>query len=708
MALKLVKGKRKPTSAKSVLSTQPPDIGALIKLWLLRMLVPLGGHRGFVYESGFRNDDLAAALGLGDWEGQGRADLNIVQARTLLRDAYLEAERKNRLAPLPSILASNLERLAALVGLSAPDIQVLAFVVLLHVERLLDDTADYLGSLSSAKAIQAMSVILGVPEPDLRTTLSGKGLLARTGLVWLNNENTTVLRNKVELLSGGFADRMIGEVQDPVLLIRDVVSPTGVAELTLADYGHAQEPLTVIRHHLESALESARPGVNVLVYGSPGTGKSQLARALAREIKCEMFEVASEDADGDPVNGERRLRAFRAAQAFFSKGRTLLLFDETEDVFNDSDGPGRGRSTAQKRKAWMNRMLEQNPVPTIWLSNFVECLDPAFVRRFDVVMELPVPPKKERLRIVSAACGDLVSPASLDRLASATSLAPAVITRAAGVVRSISARLPATGVAQAVETLVEGTLVAQGHHHLLRGQGDSLPEHYDPRFINADADLPLIAEGLIESKTGRLCLFGPPGTGKTAFGRWLADRIGAPLDARRVSDIVSPFIGMTEKNLARAFREAQRSGAVLMLDEVDSFLQDRRGAHRSWEVTEVNEMLTQMEAFGGLFIATTNLLDNLDQAALRRFDIKLRFGYLKPEQAVELFRCECRALQLVEPSEGDCRSVSRLGLLTPGEFAAARRQHRFRRFASPPCLVAALEQECALKEGGASKAIGFR
>jgi transitional endoplasmic reticulum ATPase len=76
---------------------------------------------------------------------------------------------------------------------------------------------------------------------------------------------------------------------------------------------------------------------------------------------------------------------------------------------------------------------------------------------------------------------------------------------------------------------------------------------------------------------------------------------------------------------------------VLLLDEADSFLQDRTLAHCQWEVTEVNELLTQMEAFDGLFICATNLLDRLDPAALRRFGLKLEFLALRPEQASSLY-----------------------------------------------------------------------
>lgn len=130
-----------------------------------------------------------------------------------------------------------------------------------------------------------------------------------------------------------------------------------------------------------------------------------------------------------------------------------------------------------------------------------------------------------------------------------------------------------------------------------------LPAFYSPAWINADQPLDGLVDGLRSHAQARLCFYGPPGTGKTAFGHWLAQELGKTLMVKRVSDLVSPYVGTTEQNLAQAFDRAQQEDAVLLLDEVDSFLQDRRKARQSWEVTAVNEMLTQMESYRGLFIA---------------------------------------------------------------------------------------------------------
>jgi SpoVK/Ycf46/Vps4 family AAA+-type ATPase len=146
---------------------------------------------------------------------------------------------------------------------------------------------------------------------------------------------------------------------------------------------------------------------------------------------------------------------------------------------------------------------------------------------------------------------------------------------------------------------------------------------------------------------------------------------------------------------------------VLLIDEVDGFLQDRRNARANWEVSQVNELLTQMECFGGVFIASTNLVRNLDQAALRRFDLKVKLDFLKPEQAGRLLCLHCAALGLCTPTPAQVSRVKRLELLTPGDFAAVERRSRFQPVASVDEMLAALAAGCAMKEEGARNALGF-
>lgn len=117
-------------------------------------------------------------------------------------------------------------------------------------------------------------------------------------------------------------------------------------------------------------------------------------------------------------------------------------------------------------------------------------------------------------------------------------------------------------------------------------------------------------------------------------------------------------------------------------------------------------MLTQIESFNGVFIASTNLMSNLDEAALRRFDLKVKFDFLLPEQAWGLLQNHCVGLDLDSPMEDLRRRVDRIEMLTPGDFAAVVRQGRFRPIESAVGFVLALEAECSVKQGE-KKTIGF-
>ena len=136
-----------------------------------------------------------------------------------------------------------------------------------------------------------------------------------------------------------------------------------------------------------------------------------------------------------------------------------------------------------------------------------------------------------------------------------------------------------------------------------RGEGcEKPPQGPPPRFdlalIQSDTDPAVLAERLVTNagQAFSLCLQGPPGTGKSAFARYLAERVGLEILQKRASDLLSPRVGETEQQIAAAFAEARDTEAFLIFDEADSLLGDRRSAHRSWEVSQVNEMLTWMES----------------------------------------------------------------------------------------------------------------
>ena len=671
-----------------------------MQVWLLRILAKLGGHR-FLFEDGtFTCDNDALLLGF----DPGDDDLTHKTFMVQLQQELQQAERnwKQAAKPPAATLDANLAAIQRLLGCSDAERSVLEFLVLMeHSPRLGLFVSQYLPN--SVDAYRAISVLTGISQQTVKAALRPQGALCSSGFVSIDDPKDCSLPNGIQLLSKEFADQMATQPMNPAGLLADKVQPAPQARLTLRDYPHIRKQLDILLPYLHRALLAGRPGVNIFIHGDPGTGKTELSRALAKALGTQVFDVSCEDADGSPVDGAQRLQALRAAHLLLRRTNTLLTFDEAEDVFNSNPFSD---STAQAHKGWVNRMLENNARPTLWLSNSAK-LDPAFMRRFDMVFELPIPPRNQRRRILEQACGGLAPPGHVHRLSTIDTLAPAVVARAAAVVRvALPARQPQEQ-ARALECLIDNTLQAQGHRGLRAGAANELAASYDPAFIRTDTDLSNVPQGLARTGSGRLCLYGPPGTGKTAYGRWLADQLNKPLQVERASDLLSMFVGEAEKNIARAFRKAAQDDAILMIDEVDSFLQDRQQAQRSWEITQVNEMLTQMECFTGIFIASTNLMHGLDQATLRRFDLKVKFDYLQPAQALQLLHRHCELLRLPPPESADEHALQRLRNLTPGDFAAVLRQHRFRPLPCAADWVKALQGECALKSDACRAPLGF-
>ena len=496
---------------------------------------------------------------------------------------------------------------------------------------------------------------------------------------------------------------MLSDNAEPTAFFKEIIQQAPASTLKLEHFAHVQQDLDILLPYLQHSVATSKAGVNILLYGQPGTGKTELSRLLAQQLNVTLHEVSCQCDDGDAIAGNARMRAYRLAQRCLANTQSLLLFDEVEDVFIQN--PFARQS--EQRKGWLNRMLEQNPVPTLWLTNNHQIIDPAFIRRFDLVIEMPVPPQAQRAEFLHQAAGGILTPNAAMQLAAHPRLTPAVIDRASKVVQSIQLDTDKYDKATLLQRVMQQTLSAQGHQ-LPFAKGQELGDVYDPGLINTEANLSVIIEGLKMQSSGRLCLYGPPGTGKTALAHYLAKQLAKPLIIKRASDLLSPYLGETEMAVAAAFNQAAKQQAILLIDEVDSFLQDRSKARQSWEVSMVNELLTQLEAFDGVFIASTNLMHNLDQAALRRFDLKACFSYLKPAQAQQLLQAHCQQLGL-NVCDTSLQRVASSSLLTPGDFNAIRRQARFQPFASAQAFVTALLTDVALKtqHQTESKGIGF-
>ena len=213
---------------------------------------------------------------------------------------------------------------------------------------------------------------------------------------------------------------------------------------------------------------------------------------------------------------------------------------------------------------------------------------------------------------------------------------------------------------------------------------------------------------LLVKEDARCLLHGITGTGKTAYARHIAEILGLEPLLVSPSDILDPYVGGTERNIAALFRTAMPEETLIILDEFESFAADRKGAGRNWEVSQVNELLAQLEAYEGRVLACTNLVDYVDPAIRRRFQLKVELMPLNEEQRANLFRESCRKLGLEAGSDFSLFSQLRgLEQLAYGHIANAVEIAENITDMTPESFAKLLQQEVESTNGPVARPIGF-
>ncbi len=459
-------------------------------------------------------------------------------------------------------------------------------------------------------------------------------------------------------------------------------------EFTRKDFSYV-EAATLALRLIKQAKHTK--GFNILLYGVPGTGKTSFAKLLAKTAKLNLYPVGVCNGGEDEKN--YRLQQYYRKQFLLKNVKNAcLLFDEGEDMFSSLE--------TRTSKMEINNLLENNEVPVIWTTNKIHRMDPAFIRRFTLAVCFGKPPVEVREKIWSKylmenkiVCkkGDTLV------LAKKYEVPPSMIAGATSAARMAKGNLDTVK-----EHLSFMTQALNGGYK--KPEEAKNNQKFCPALIHADMDLNSLTTQLKE--LGRLnfslCLYGASGTGKSAYARHLAEELELDVTHRRASDLLSKWVGGTEQNIAEAFAQAKENKSLLIFDEADSFLRDRTTASHSWEISGVNEMLTWMENHPYPFICTTNLMDTLDPASLRRFSFKVKYDFLTSEQVKEAFSYFF-GLKITP------RQAAGLDKLTPGDFALVKNKAEILGKSTQfDAVREMLETEQKLKRNAYGSGIGFR
>ena len=661
--------------------------------------------------------------------------------------------------------------------------------------------------------IETTAILLGCSRDEVENAFRE---LANVGIADLEDLNG-VHTNPIGYINTCFGRIWSPPVRDMDELMTRLVGQPCEATLNLKDFAHLDNRDNVV-HLLSAAIQERREekpvsGVNILLYGRAGTGKTEFAKTLACAAGAYLYSIGEpgrndkEQFDTERDCRTKRRNQIRMAQALLrSVSDAAILCDEAEDVLDSGHGT----------RLVNHRLLENTPVPVIYTANRLDHLDESMLRRFTYILKFTAHSPTRQTDILSrmlekSGIEDINTTACARRLVNQLECPPAILAKAIETTRLINGdekdiyhfcerlertiathctrpRLgppikpqlsweafshlgqdaedirhtlaavlgknrkgvnillygpPGTGKTQFARTLcgeVGAQLYAIGENeigpdarqsadrsktldyalealsdepnaailfdekeklrHGIRPPDTRPIEQYDPALIHANVNLQTLTEQMVALDTHRfsLCLSGPPGTGKTAFVRYIAEQMGIDVLPKRASDLLNKYVGENEQNIASAFAEALQTNSFLVFDEADSLLIDRQSAQRSWEVSLVNEMLSQMERHPLPYACTTNQWDIIDPAAARRFVFRAEF-YFMDQSRIN------RAFELFFNSKAPSSALA-LTKLTPADFANVRDQAEILGFLNDSERIAhALAEECRIKPGGIS--LGF-
>ena len=643
------------------------------------------------------NDDLARVVrkAIG-----GHAALRSAVLK-LMRAALAQLARR-RISGQRCGLARNMDRLQQTFQLSAAEVEACLFIYLISTWQAAEGYFENHLQATMRAGRRHFAVAVGLSQDSLARALSGK--LRRIGIL---DDSPAYLR-----IADDFLPFFSGVLEAD--LYRGLFQPARAAAVPL-DAHFVDRASTEHLLRILGGRSPKRP-IHVLLYGAPGTGKTSYARGLVQAAGVPAFEVLP-DKDNKAVSQRAALLA--CLNLTNQGGGSIVIVDEADTILNTEVGWFfRGES---QDKGWLNHLLEEPGVRMIWIVNSVDGIADSVRRRFAFSQDFRPFGRKQRVRVWETVVREqrvqrLMRPADVVTLATQYPLSGGAIEAA---VRSAK-ESGATS-----RTLFQRALRANldAHRTLLVGgrpvrPKEMLQDDFVLEALHVTEDVPALLQRLErvdrqlrEDPTKRgatnLLFHGAPGTGKSELARHVAEHLDREPLVRRASDILDMYVGQAEKALAEAFAEAEREDAVLVLDEVDTFVYGRSMAQHSWEVSLVNEFLVQMERFRGLMIATTNRLDGLDPACLRRFQVKIRFDYLTVEGKRALFQ------KMLSPLAEGPAPAAALGVLetltlAAGDFRVVRDRFGLEGRARHEQLVEALAEEAKVRaQQAGGRAAGF-
>jgi transitional endoplasmic reticulum ATPase len=602
------------------------------------------------------------------------------------------------------ILEQNLKWLQRRFNLSKTEILILTLVYLSQRDQIFQNLLAEFSNLTAPQLIRLISRLVSSNEIVTRQLLDNDAKLGQLGILKSKLYEDGALHTRFVIVENIY-DYLSNDELTLAHFSGDMVR-SSFAELKMNDFPHMLEDIEDLKTFIAQVCEQKVAGINILIHGPDASGKTQFVRSMADSLNLVLYETIS--APIKKISLEGRLQSILRAQNLLQHEKNaVLVVDDFQNLLDiDSSDSFLGVCNPYAKR-FINNCINKNTLPTIWVTNRLDIFSYRDMARFSFCLEFKKPTRAMRQEFLRKKLnGLMISEAWVIKTAMKENVPFETLEKI-----SHFTKLICQSNKQSDAEAVFDKALRKSTQYLSSNQAGGLAgfdiEKYSSEFINADTDLHDVCESLRNHSEARLCLSGPPGCGKTAYAYYLSYLLEKPVISKKASDILGRYLGDTEQNLAGSFLDAKNSDAILLLDEVDGLLTNRKDAVRSWEISMVNELLTQIDTYKGLLIVTTNLFDKIDSAAMRRFDLKVTFDYLNAEQIAKLWDAHTRRFELDSDDEIRLNCMKIKGL-TPGDFKNIERQSKFLPVKNSLDLFTRLAKEVSFKKDhGINKSIGF-
>ncbi|MBK9322411.1 MAG: ATP-binding protein [Bdellovibrionaceae bacterium] len=404
---------------------------------------------------------------------------------------------------------------------------------------------------------------------------------------------------------------------DPIQKIDDVILPER----------EKKHLLHLLEDFKKSSTNESNKRLTFLFEGAPGTGKSMTAEAIAQSLGMKVMRIQMGEFAARSMPS---LISFATARA---KNRNImLLFDECENLIWRN-------YKLSLSSPWMKIIFEEFSGVACFTTNYSVPED--FVRRITYYINFKSPVAEIRSKIlknelqkISKAGVDIsnIAPLQIEAIAADFGVPGGFYPQALQLAKALESEDKITE-----PTLRESLLTLEEKFNFQKYEATREAKNKIEQ-IHLDITQKNILSKLIEFNRKKqpsqnlktfiprtALFFGPPGTGKTMAAEVVAFELGLKIRTVTPSSFLSAYVGETEKNIRKVFREAESDPCVLFIDEAEGLLLDRSHAKVSWEKTQANEFLNAIESFRGILIAATNWTSMMDPAFARRFVFHLEF-----------------------------------------------------------------------------------